>query len=64
MKSYDKATVVIRTERPICLEKFSDFPELGKFAMRYETLTVGIGKVMKFKPINKELMENNYYFKS
>jgi len=36
---------------------------MGKFAMRKDTYTVGTGKVIKFKPINKELLKNNYYFK-
>ena len=31
--------------------------------MRKDTFTVGTGKVLKFKPVNKELLKNNYYFK-
>lgn len=63
LKSQTIGTVIIKTKKPICLEKFQDFQELGKFAMRMQTYTVGIGKVLKFKPINKELLKKNYYFK-
>lgn len=31
--------------------------------MRKDTFTIGTGKVLKFKPINIKLLENNYYFK-
>ena len=31
--------------------------------MRIDTYTVGIGSVLKFKPYNKELIKNNYFFK-
>lgn len=30
--------------------------------MRIETYTIGLGKVLKFKPINKEIIKENYYF--
>ena len=63
LKSQDIAKVVIRTEKPICLEKYEDFPDLGRFVMRVETLTVGLGRVLKFKPLNKEILKDNYYFK-
>ncbi|CAH8456914.1 unnamed protein product [Schistosoma turkestanicum] len=32
---------------PICLEKFKDFPQLGRFTLRIDGKTVAIGKVMK-----------------
>lgn len=63
LKSQTVGTVIIKTKKPICLEKFNDFQELGKFAMRMQTYTVAVGKVLKFKPINKELLKKNYYFK-
>lgn len=55
--------MIIRTSRPVCLEKYEDFPELGRFAMRVETYTIGLGRVLKFKPLNKEILKDNYYFK-
>lgn len=63
IQSQEVATVVIKIERPVCLEKFEDFEELGRFAMRLDTYTVGLGKVLKFKPVNKEILKENYYFK-
>lgn len=63
LKSQDTAKVIIKTARPVCLEKFEDFPELGRFAMRLETYTVGLGKVLKFKPLNKAIIKDNYFFK-
>ena len=53
----------MRTTDPICLEKYSEYPDLGRFVLRKEKFTVATGKVLKFKPINKELLKNNYYFK-
>jgi len=63
LKSQWKACVIIRTNKPVCLEKYSEFEDLGRFAIRRDTYTVGTGKVLKFRPLNKELMKNNYYFK-
>lgn len=62
LMSGECAQVVIRTEKPICLEKYEDFEELGRFAMRLDTFTIGLGKVIKFKPLNKEILKENYYF--
>jgi len=36
--------------KPMVIEKFSDFPPLGRFAMRDMGKTVGIGVVMDVKP--------------
>ncbi len=63
MMAKQKALVIIKTTDPVCLEKFSEFPEMGQFAMRNKTLTVGLGTINKFKPLNKELLKQNYFFK-
>lgn len=63
LKSQDRGIIRIKTKNPICLEKFSEFTELGRFALRKETMTVAVGEVTKFKPINKNLLKDNYYFK-
>jgi len=31
----------------ICIEKFSDFPQLGRFTLRTEGKTVAVGKVVE-----------------
>jgi len=44
------AIVVVRilVSQIICVEKFEDFPQLGRFTLRDEGKTVAIGKVVKF----------------
>lgn len=42
-----KIVALIETTAPICLERFADFPQLGRFTVRDEGKTVGIGKVTK-----------------
>jgi len=42
-----KIVALIETAAPICLEKFSEYPQLGRFTVRDEGKTVGIGKVTK-----------------
>lgn len=63
LKSQDVAEIVIKVPQAISLEKEEDFGGLGSFVMRIDTHTIGIGSVMKFKPFNKELIKNNYFFK-
>ena len=64
LRSQEKGILRFKTKNPVCLEKYDDFVELGRFALRKDAFTVGIGKVTKFKPINKELLKENYYFKT
>ncbi|PWN29210.1 hypothetical protein BDZ90DRAFT_250592 [Jaminaea rosea] len=42
-----KVVALIECAAPVCLEKFSDYPQLGRFTVRDEGRTVGIGKVTK-----------------
>ncbi|OLY79789.1 Eukaryotic peptide chain release factor GTP-binding subunit [Smittium mucronatum] len=35
------------TSQPICVEKFVDYPQLGRFTLRDEGKTIAIGKVIK-----------------
>ncbi|CAO1630305.1 unnamed protein product [Parajaminaea phylloscopi] len=42
-----KIVALIETTAPICLERFADYPQLGRFTVRDEGRTVGIGKVTK-----------------
>ena len=64
LQSQQKGIIRIKTTKPICLEKFKDFGDLGRFALRKDTQTVAVGKVIAFKPVNKQLLEKNYYFKA
>lgn len=64
LRSQEKGIIRFKSKNPIYLEKYDDFTELGHFALRKDAFTVGVGKVTKFKPINKELLKDNYYFKN
>ena len=40
-----KVVALIETTQPVCVEKFSDYPQLGRFTLRDEGKTIAIGKV-------------------
>ncbi|KAJ3561227.1 hypothetical protein NP233_g10321 [Leucocoprinus birnbaumii] len=46
-KRGQKIVALIETTAPICIEKFSDYPQLGRFTLRDEGRTIAIGKVTK-----------------
>lgn len=51
IKSGDAAMVVLVPSKPLCVESFSDFPPLGRFAVRdmRQTVAVGVIKSVNFK---------------
>jgi elongation factor 1-alpha len=51
IKSGDAAMVVLMPTKPLCVESFSDFPPLGRFAVRdmRQTVAVGVIKSVIFK---------------
>jgi len=36
---------LIETVQPVCVERFADYPQLGRFTLRDEGRTIAIGKV-------------------
>ena len=46
LKTGDVAIVKIKPTKPLCVEKFSDFPQLGRFAVRDMGETVGAGIIL------------------
>ncbi|WFD41570.1 translation termination factor GTPase eRF3 [Malassezia psittaci] len=42
-----KIIALIQTNEPVCLERFKDYPQLGRFTLRDEGKTIAIGKVTK-----------------
>jgi elongation factor 1-alpha len=50
IKTGDVAIVKIKPTKPICIEKFSDFPQLGRFAVRDMGETVGAGIILDIVP--------------
>jgi translation elongation factor EF-1 alpha len=55
IKQGDTAIVKFKPIRPLCVEKFSEFPALGRFAMRDMGKTVGVGVVTEVKPTKIEI---------
>ncbi|VAH25688.1 unnamed protein product [Triticum turgidum subsp. durum] len=49
------AVVVCRVQvtNLICIEKFSDFPQLGRFTLRTEGKTIAVGKVVDVPPVGR-----------
>ena len=50
IKTGDIAIVKIKPTKPICAEKYSDFPQLGRFAIRDMGETVGAGVILDVTP--------------
>jgi len=48
VKSGAIVVVRIKVDELICVEKFEDFPQLGRFTLRDEGKTVAIGKIVDF----------------
>ena len=49
IKTGDVAIVKIKPTKPVCAEKFSDFPALGRFAIRDMGQTVAAGIILDIK---------------
>ncbi|HQT44677.1 MAG TPA: translation elongation factor EF-1 subunit alpha [Candidatus Micrarchaeota archaeon] len=50
IKTGDVAIVKIKPLRPVCVEKFADFPPLGRFAIRDMGQTVAAGVILSITP--------------
>jgi peptide chain release factor subunit 3 len=62
LQSQDRGTVILKTKGPICLEKYKEFSELGRFTLRKDNNTIAIGTITKFKPFDPELLKFNNFF--
>lgn len=47
LQAGDAATVRCRPQEPMCVEPFSEYPPLGRFAVRDQKTTIGIGVVQQ-----------------
>ena len=47
VKSGAVAVVQLAVEKAICVELFSDVPQLGRFTLRDEGRTIAVGKIVK-----------------
>jgi len=50
IKSGDAAIVILTPSKPMCVESFSDFPPLGRFAVRDMRQTVAVGVIKSTTP--------------
>ena len=64
LKSKAVGFVRFSSRNMICMERFKDVEDLGRFTLRKETTTLGFGKVIRFKPANPELLKKNNFFVS
>ncbi|KAH9844156.1 eukaryotic polypeptide chain release factor 3 [Rhodofomes roseus] len=46
-KKGQKIVALIETAQPVCVERFTDYPQLGRFTLRDEGKTIAIGKITK-----------------
>lgn len=46
-KKGQKVVALIETTAPVCVERFTDYPQLGRFTLRDEGRTIAIGKITK-----------------
>ena len=53
LKTGDAAVVKIKPTKPVVIEKFSEYPPLGRFAIRDMGMTVGAGVVLEVTPLQK-----------
>lgn len=51
-KKGQKIVALVETAQPVCVERFVDYPQLGRFTLRDEGRTIAIGKITKL--IEKE----------
>ncbi len=55
LKMGDAAIVKFKPIKPMVIEKYADFPPLGRFAIRDMGRTIGIGVVIDIKPVKIEI---------
>ncbi len=55
IKQGDVAIVKMKPIKPLCAEKFNEFPPLGRFAMRDMGKTVGVGVINDVTPAKVEI---------
>ena len=61
VKSNKVAIVQLAVEKPICVELFSNVPQLGRFTLRDEGRTIAIGKIIKLPSGKKGAAAENTF---
>ncbi len=55
IKAGDVAIVRFKPIKPMVIEKYDEFPPLGRFAMRDMGRTIGVGRVIEVKPMKIQI---------
>jgi len=56
-KRGQRVVALIEASGPVCVEKFTDYPQLGRFTLRDEGKTIAIGKVTKLIELSDEVTD-------
>ena len=53
IKNGDASIVKLEPSKPLCVEAFTEYPPLGRFAVRDMRQTVAVGVIKKVSPVSK-----------
>jgi peptide chain release factor subunit 3 len=56
-KRGQKIVALVEATAPVCVERFVDYPQLGRFTLRDEGKTIAIGKITKLVDSIEEVAE-------
>jgi len=56
-KKGQKVVALIETSQLVCVERFVDYPQLGRFTLRDEGRTIAIGKITKLHERDDEIVD-------
>lgn len=62
LKSGEKGIAKFKCDRTLCLEKYEEFNDMGRFALRKGTVSIASGKVTRIKVVNPKTLKSNAYF--
>ena len=62
LKSGETGIVRVKLRQPVCVEKFMNIPQMGRFVMRKESTTIAAGIITRVKVLNEETLKNNNFF--
>ncbi|KAF8591582.1 hypothetical protein K439DRAFT_1380625 [Ramaria rubella] len=54
-KRGQKIVALVQTTAPVCVERFSDYPQMGRFTLRDEGKTIAIGKITRLVEAGEDL---------
>jgi len=60
IKTGDAAMIVVEPTKPLCVETFTEFPPLGRFAVRDMKRTVAVGVIKHITPDDKHMLQGGH----